>query len=75
MTHLSDPPEPAEWEIWTSAQEGVTTWWATRKRLLTESEIREGLVHTLRAETEAGLSALLVAQSPVTPATKTGATT
>ncbi|MFI0406556.1 hypothetical protein [Actinomadura sp. 3N508] len=83
MTDRPRPPEPDEWAIWRYAQDGVTTWWATRKRLLTESEMREGKVHTLRAETEDGLRALLNEQSPQPadgaaaphPAIETGATT
>ncbi|TDD27369.1 hypothetical protein E1287_34705 [Actinomadura sp. KC06] len=64
MTDRSRQAQPDEWEVWTSALDGATTWWATRNRLLTESEMREGKVHTLRAETEDGLRALLNEQSP-----------
>ncbi|SFO91115.1 hypothetical protein [Actinomadura madurae] len=46
---------PAGWSIWPSCQDGRGRWWATRDRLLTESEIRDGLVHTLCAGTEAQL--------------------
>jgi hypothetical protein len=66
MTDRSHPPGPDDWTIWKSTQDGATTWWATRNRLLTESEMREGMVHTLRAETEDGIRALLNEQPPRT---------
>ncbi|TDC96566.1 hypothetical protein [Actinomadura sp. 7K507] len=59
MTATPGTPAPsadiAGWSIWATTKNGVTTWWGTRDRLLTESEIRDGLVHTLRADSEVGL--------------------
>lgn len=58
------PAHPASgWSISSSSQGDRTTWWATRDRLLTESEISEGLVHTLSADTEPQLRAQIDTQT------------
>lgn len=57
-----------EWSIWTSRQpDSKPTWWATRTRLLTESEMRSGLVHTLAADTETALIEQLTTQRGCVP--------
>lgn len=66
---MSEPPDATTsaefpgWSIWTSKQDGRTIWWGTRTRLLTESEMRHGLLHTLCANSGDGLRVLLAEQA------------
>lgn len=67
------------WSLWRSKRDDGSpgSWWASRRRLLTESEMKAGLLHTLAADDREQLLEQLNAQAEleeVSPTAEAAAT-
>ncbi len=70
MSEQSAPAvsEPPGWSVSAPVRhDGINVWWASRGRLLTESEVGDGVRHNVCALSEHDLGDLLNEQTPHSP--------